>query len=275
MSDALVQRRGDRFTSVLDADDFFLRDHRILGHRTLPAAVYVEMARTAVAGHLEDGGVDQIQLRSIVWPRPLIVDEGQRLLHVDVQRRTDSSAAFEIYSEVDDSSETRRTVYCRGLAMPSIDRLPPIDIASLEGTARNRVASALFYERCAAAGFDYGPAHQGITSIATGPDIAVARLVLPEHLVSGALAFVVHPSMFDAALQAAQLLELDAAVPTAPALPIAIHTLTIARRTATVMWAVARRTPASLATVELYDADGTGVAHIGGYLTRRPANFRL
>ena len=30
-----------------------------------------------------------------------------------------------------------------------------------------------------------------------------------------------------------------------------------------------------LANLELYDADGTGVAHIGGYLTRRPAHFRL
>ena len=268
MSDQLVERRGGRFNSVLDADDFFLRDHRILGHRTLPAAVYVEMARAAVAGDLEGGAAGQIQLRSIIWPRPLIVDEGQRLLHVDVQRRSDNGAAFEIYSEVEDSSDTR-TVYCRGLAKPLSENLPPAEITSLEGTAQNRVAPARFYERCAAAGFDYGPAHQAIASIATGPDIVVARLVLPEGLMSSAPPFVVHPSMFDAALQAAQLLEPEEAVSNAPALPVAIRTLTIARRTSADMWAIARRTSASVANVELYDAGGAAVAHIEGYVTRR------
>ncbi|HEX4914435.1 MAG TPA: polyketide synthase dehydratase domain-containing protein [Vicinamibacterales bacterium] len=268
MSNALVQRRGGRFTSVLDAEDFFLRDHRILGHRTLPAAVYVEMARAAVAESFEGDAVEQVELRSIVWPRPLIVDEGQRRLHIDVQLRSDHSAAFEIYNEVEDSPETRRTVYCRGLAMPSIEPLPPIAIASLDGAAGHRVPSAHFYERCVAAGFDYGPAHRAISSITTSPDSVVARLVLPDGLISGASGFVMHPSMFDAALQTTQLFELDAAVPDAPALPLAIHTLTIARRTAAVMWAVAHRTSPSLANIEIYDAGGTAVARIGGYRTR-------
>jgi len=269
MTDALVQRSGGRFSSVLDADDYFLRDHRILGHRTLPAVVYVEMARAAVAGDLERDDDEPIQLRSIVWPRPLIVDEGQRRLHIDVRPRTDNSAAFEIYSDAADSQEARRTVYCRGLAMPSVDLLPPIEIVSLEEAAGNRVTPADFYQRCVANGFDYGPAHRAITSISTGPDIAVARLVLPEALRHGAPEFVMHPSMFDAALQATQLFEPDEPVPNAPALPIAIATLTIASRTTDVMWAIARRTSASLANVELYDANGTAVVHIGGYRTRR------
>ena len=127
-----------------------------------------------------------------------------------------------------------------------------------------------FYERCVAAGFDYGRAHRAITSITTGPDMAVARLVLPEGLTSRD--FFVHPSMFDAALQTTQLFELGEVVPNAPALPMAIRTLTISRRTPAVMWAIARRTSASLADVELYDdSDGTAVAHVGHYITRRQA----
>ena len=69
MHENISDLSGQRFRTRLSGEEFFLSDHVVRGHRILPGAAYLEMARAAIAKSAPwDGG---LQLRNVVWPRHL------------------------------------------------------------------------------------------------------------------------------------------------------------------------------------------------------------
>ncbi|MFD2426622.1 hypothetical protein ACFSUI_24250 [Ralstonia solanacearum] len=79
-----------KFVSVFNGDEFFLRDHRVHGDKVLPGVAYLEMAREAVSRSLgEAAPAGVLTLRNLVWSQPVTI-EAQGGEPVEVEIRVDS-----------------------------------------------------------------------------------------------------------------------------------------------------------------------------------------
>ncbi|MCX7290343.1 SDR family NAD(P)-dependent oxidoreductase, partial [Janthinobacterium sp.] len=184
-----------RFSARFDGDEFFLQDHVLQGKRVLPGAAYLEMAREALvrAGGAAPGA--GIRLNDVAWLRPLVADQPVEV-HVALHPQEDGSVGFDIYS-----GDAR--VHSQGKAEAAALPAERLDLAALAARCSGPVLAAdECYRRFAAAGLAYGPAHQALEAIQVGAGEALARLRLPAHLAASASAYVLHPSLLDAALQA-------------------------------------------------------------------------
>jgi polyketide synthase PksN len=253
-----------RFTSTFDGTEFFLRDHRIHGRRVLPGAAYIEMARAASAS-ASGGAVDRVELSSMLWPRAFVLDDEPRAVTLRLRASADGDFRVDVTS-LDSSS----VVYCRGVARsrPAGGLDEALDIEDLYARCDVRVGAREFYARFSAEGIEYGPAHQVVTALRTGPGITVARLALPEALAAGTGGFVAHPALLDAALQAARPLAGEAGTPAA-FVPFSVRRVTIGGPCQSRMWAVARRgTVADAMDIDLCDDQGIVVTRLEGYVVR-------
>ncbi len=64
-----------RFSSTFTGEELFLNDHQVKGEKVLPGLAYLEMARAAIeeaSGSTEEGQT-RIQLKNVVWARPMAV----------------------------------------------------------------------------------------------------------------------------------------------------------------------------------------------------------
>ena len=73
-------------------------------------------------------------------------------------------------------------------------------------------------------GFEYGVRHQGVKEVYLGHKQVLGRLVLPQSLLDEREAYVIHPSLADAALQACLGLSIESVK---TALPFAIEEMEI------------------------------------------------
>lgn len=283
-----TSRPGERrFTSSFDGDELFLRDHRVHGRRILPGAAYIEMARAAAvrAAGLDEQGA--VRLHSVLWARPFTVGDQPRDLHIGLRDERETLVRFEVYSEAGSAAgdTATRVVHCRGRAEllgERVDALPPLDIGALSRRCDGEAGAEELYDRFRDAGFDYGPAHRAVVSVAFGQDVVIGRIELPACAEATADPFVVHPSLLDAAFQAAALLPADATQAPVPAVPFAVRETSVAARWSGRMWAVVRREPGSTprtkalqVNIDLCDERSVSAVRLEGYATRRlPPTFR-
>jgi acyl transferase domain-containing protein/aryl carrier-like protein len=110
----LVQRNTSdlseqRYSSWLSGEEFFLRDHVVAGHRVLPAAAQLELAREAVWRALgADGAEVQPDLENVVFARPVVVGSMGLELHIALRAAQDGAIEWEIYSDVVDGPAAQR-----------------------------------------------------------------------------------------------------------------------------------------------------------------------
>ena len=71
----------ESFSSIFNGKEFFLKDHVIQNQKILPGVAYLEMVNQAARLAISDFDQENetIQLKNIVWLRPLIVDDTQRV----------------------------------------------------------------------------------------------------------------------------------------------------------------------------------------------------
>ncbi|MCP2170505.1 type I polyketide synthase, partial [Goodfellowiella coeruleoviolacea] len=136
---------------------------------------------------------------------------------------------------------------------------PPAGAQSLEVTG--------FYADAAAAGFDYGPAFQGLRAAWRRNDEVFAEVSLTGSAVDQADQFGLHPALFDAALQAAGI---GGLLGEGLMMPFAWRGVSLHAAGATALRV--RLTPAENGEIAVVLADGTGalVASVQS-LTFRPA----
>jgi acyl transferase domain-containing protein len=223
--------RQQRFSSTFTGEEFFLTDHRMRtngygGHKVLPAVAYLEMARAAVEQALPDrpeAGV--LELRDMVWLKPLIVARPTQV-EIALSYAEDGRVEYEIFS-VDGDQET---VYCQGHAVLEHSAKPPrLRLDDLRAEMNEgRLESSDVYALTSRLGFDYGPAHRGVTAIHLGERQLLAALRLPVHVETNREEYVLHPSVMDSALQAAIGLIVDPDhAPAGPILPFAVRSVRI------------------------------------------------
>jgi len=192
-----------RFSTKFTGEEHYLRDHLVLGRKVLPAVCCLEMARAAVVHSLGTGDVNAVELKNILWSRPIVV-VGSLQVHIALHTREDGSIEFEIFSQ--DNGE--EVLHAEGRALPMTGKLHlgRVDLEQLRCGSNKSVEAEECYQAFSSLGLEYGPSQRGLQSIILGQDsarrpYALARIEIPEATVMSGEGVVLHPSIADSALQ--------------------------------------------------------------------------
>nr|WP_240436405.1 type I polyketide synthase [Streptomyces sporangiiformans] len=184
----------------------WLADHAVLGQVILPATGYLDLAvhagdRTG-CGHLAE-----LTLQSpLVIPR-----EGAVQIQVAVEEPDASGwRAFRVHSRLARTDQPWEQYqdqpweqHAQGVLAAEAPPAPgDLDLAAWPPPGAQQVSAGGHYERFAAAGFDYGPAFQGLDTVWRRGDELFAEVTLPEPCRKDAGRFGLHPALLDAAVQA-------------------------------------------------------------------------
>nr|BFE27867.1 hypothetical protein GCM10010200_001180 [Actinomadura rugatobispora] len=178
----------------------WLAEHVIHGAALLPGTVLVELAVQA-GQRLGHPLVEELTLEA-----PVAVPSGE-----GVQFRITVAApglaagrGFTVHTRVGDQPWARAATGVlavpagtAGIAEDDPEAWPPL--------GAEPVPVAGYHERAAAAGYDYGPAFQGLTAVWSRGAEVFAEAVLPESADAGG--FWLHPALLDAVLRAAAAAE--------------------------------------------------------------------
>ncbi|MGF1426766.1 type I polyketide synthase [Kitasatospora sp. LaBMicrA B282] len=250
---------GFLFTGRLSrAGHGWLADHALAGQALLPGTAFLDLALHA------GRALDCPQVAELLLEAPLLLPAqgavqlqltvgapdaaGRR--HLQVHARGDQPA-----TPADDAEWTRHATGVLAPAVPTA--VPPLGSWPPDGASALDLAD--HYPRFAAAGFEYGPAFQGLRAAWRRGDEVFAELELPEALHGDAADFGIHPALLDAALQAIPLGALgtpDGGIDHGR-LPFAWHGVTLHRTGSTALRV--SLAPAGPETVRLQVADRLGL----------------
>ena len=188
---------GQRFTSQLAADQFYLADHRVGEACVLPGVAYLEMIRAAAANSTE-GTV--LGLRSVLWSRPLVVGDDP----VEVQILLESQGA-DVRVEVT-SGNTGPVLLASAVVLVgekgeesiAVDR---VDIEAIRVRCAEKSRGDELYRLLEAKGLRLGGAFQGITMLCRSATEALATVRLPEACRREFESYELHPGLLDAVFQ--------------------------------------------------------------------------
>lgn len=290
-----------RFTSTFTGQEFFLSDHVVKGQRMLPGVACLEMARAAVeqaAGVLADNRPG-IQLKNIIWARPIVVEDKPVRVHIGLYPEENGDIAYEIYSDPQEV-DAEPTVHSQGaVLLNTAVEAQALDIIGVrEQCSKSSITAGQCYEAFKGAGIEYGPGHRGIEEIYVGDGQVLAKLTLPADVSSTREQYILHPSIMDSALQALIGLALGGNAADSgkavlkPYLPFALQQLDIFRECASAMWVHVRYSEGSKAEdklqkldINLCDQHGNISVHMKGFSSRAleeeagfpdvPGNFML
>ncbi|HET8891422.1 MAG TPA: SDR family NAD(P)-dependent oxidoreductase [Candidatus Angelobacter sp.] len=265
-----------RYSSTFTGDEFFLADHQVrtnghAGQKVMPAVAYLEMARAA----MEQAWPAQressvLELRNVVWAQAMAVNANKQLSIA--LSAGDDEVDFEIYSR--DSEQ--EVVHCQGRALWSEQFEPArIDIEQLKSEmGQGKLERDSVYAAWDRMGAIYGPAFQGIISLHLGNRQVLSQLRLPSSVLDKTGAYVLHPSMMDAALQGAVGL-IDGLSEGLPRVPYALDSLRSIVPCSQRMFAWVRYVPGSQAEgqhakldIDLCDEQGNICVQMRGLSSR-------
>ncbi|WP_458640544.1 SDR family NAD(P)-dependent oxidoreductase [Streptomyces sp. NC-S4] len=197
---------GYLFTGRLSsATQPWLADHAVLGSVLLPGTAFVELAIRAG----DQVGCDVLE--ELTLEAPLVLPErGGVQLRLSVAGADDSGRrSLSLHSRDEDSpADEPWTRHATGVLTTGDAPAPAADLTVWPPAGAEPVDIDGLYEGLAAAGFDYGPAFQGLRSAWLHGDAVYAEVSLDEETAEAADGFGLHPALLDATLHAAGLGEL-------------------------------------------------------------------
>ena len=190
---------GSQWKITLSGDEFYLKDHLVMGQKVLPGVAYLEMAQSRIRQTVSDP-TRAILLKDIVWSKPVVVKDCPQILHMSLTHEAKGEITYEFYSE----ANGKTTIHSRGKGcVTSTKEVNPLDVQALRAKPSIREISA---KECYAAfekmGLNYGPAHRAIDSLLVMENEVLANLLLPSSVADTLNSYVLHPSLLDGALQA-------------------------------------------------------------------------
>jgi acyl transferase domain-containing protein len=227
------------YRKVLTKDEYYLRDHIILGAKILPGAAYLEMTR--VAAELGSGGRKMQRVKDVQWQQAL------RLVGEKTEVRVSLFPAGErIEFEVSSGSGNGHgdNIHAVGSWEPHDDKTPLgeqlIDLEGIRGGFSKRLSAEQCYQMFSEIGLLYGPSFRVIQELQYGVDECLAVLELPVELRDKVSQYVLHPTLLDGAFQSVIGLMLD---PDERKLfiPFSVQELTISGPLQSTCYAFARR----------------------------------
>ena len=187
-----------RFTTVLNKNEFYLKDHVVDGQSIFPGVAYIEMARAA--GQMCGAGrVSKVS--DILWAKPIIVDQESKEIHISLLPDGED-VEYEVVSMNEDSS---RTVYSQGKLIMDTgeenDAIEFIDIEEITSRCNVKKPGDWIYKTFKEMAFNYGETFQPIKEIFCGENEALARLEVSDSLTEDFDEFILHPALMDGSLQ--------------------------------------------------------------------------
>ncbi|PSR19689.1 beta-ketoacyl synthase [filamentous cyanobacterium CCP3] len=194
-----------QFESILRADSpDFLTDHQVAGTVVLPATAYCEIALAAGTAVNSAG---RTSLESIAIHQPLVLTrELSTVVHCVLTSVAETTYRFEIFSlptsgaEASIATEEVWTLHAEGMLLTAAEpgetvttSVPTLPSTSIDGT--------LLYQQFHRQGLNYGPAFQGVQQVWRTETEIVGKIQLPEHLVTDADRYRLHPALLDACFQ--------------------------------------------------------------------------
>lgn len=186
------------FAIQLGGDEFFLREHRVEARRILPAVAVIEVARAAA----EALGYPVKTVAKSVFPVAIEV-EAPRRLYIAM-----SGAAprldYEVYSE---GPARERVTHSQGqvhigTAVVAAGASGSSRLGDIQARCTQPCAVPDFYARIHALGLQLGADYRGIRRLQLGRGEALSEIELPAGLPWGNRVALLHPILFDSALQA-------------------------------------------------------------------------
>ncbi|MFD0727067.1 SDR family NAD(P)-dependent oxidoreductase [Lysobacter brunescens] len=269
---------GPIFASEFHGQEFFLRDHVVLGRRVLPGVAYVEMVRAAAALALPAALTRTFEFRDHAWIQPVVVENAFRLSVVLHDAGEDEDGGRWLDYEIRSGAADSRTSHARGSVRCSADA---IDAGAVDLTAVDKAIvgahrdPAALYARFEALGLRYGAMMQGIAELRSNGDEVLARLRLPAGTAPG---FGLHPAIMDAAMQCTVCLlaGLDGEGGTA-VMPFAFDDMIVQGGTTADMWVWVRRSSGAQVAgmpsldIDLVDDQGLSRVSLRGLVSRTVA----
>ena len=236
-----------RFTSTFTGNENFIADHVVQGQKILPGVAYLEMARAAVeqATGVKIDDQTQVSLKNVVWAQPIMVNSHSVKIHIGLLPEDSGAIRYEVYQETEDD-RAEPIVFSQGYAQ-IVDAIEAhrVDIPALQASCDKGVLTAeQCYEEFKSNGIEYGPSFQGLEQVYVGKDQVLAKLNLPSCVSDNINQFILHPSIIDAALQAAIGLA-NRSGNNKPMLPFALDSLEVWGPCTAAMWALVTRGKAS------------------------------
>ncbi|MER7469056.1 polyketide synthase dehydratase domain-containing protein, partial [Streptomyces sp. NPDC097981] len=180
----------------------WLADHAVLGSVLLPGTAFVELAVRAG----DQVGCDVLE--ELTLETPLVLPErGGVQLRLSVAGADESGRrSLSLYSRDEDvPADEPWTRHATGVLTTGDAATPAADLTAWPPAGAEPVDIDGLYEGLAAAGFDYGPAFQGLRSAWLHGDAVYAEVSLDEETAEAADWFGLHPALLDATLHAAGL----------------------------------------------------------------------
>ncbi len=212
----------------------WLADHAVMGTCLLPGAALLELVSRAAVEIDADSAVEEI-----AFEMPLVLgsadtvqihlavgepDEQSRravAIHTRVQRSTSADADAEEWVR----SATARIAPVATLAANSSERTT-LDVWPPPGA--ERLDGEFLYDRLAEAGYEYGPAFQGVRSIWRRGEELFGEVALDAGQSEEAPSFALHPALLDAAFHLGLHADLDEPA-REPQVPISLAGLRLQR----------------------------------------------
>ncbi len=259
---ASVDLAGDDsvvFTGLLSRRTHpWLADHAVGGTVLLPGTAFVELALRAG----DQVGCDRVEELTLAAPL-VLPEQGSVQLQLSVGAPGESGAReLALHSRIGDGEPW--TVHATGAlasgaAVPEmLTEWPPVSAES--------VAVEGIYDDLALAGFDYGPAFQGLRAIWRDGEDVYAEVALPDD--ADATAFGLHPALLDAALHAMSRGSTKTGGDGGPRLPFSWSGVSLYATGATALRVRLRPAGADAIALDVTDHAGTPVAHVESLVVR-------
>ncbi|PRR99354.1 non-ribosomal peptide synthetase [Bacillus atrophaeus] len=271
-----------RFSSIFTGQEYFIAEHIIKGMAIVPAAVTLEMARAAVEQGLDDVKEQRtIRLKNVVWVRPVVAGHQPVKVNIGLYDEDDGQILYRMYGEPEDA-DTDPVLYSQGIAeLCQTDHVTALDLAAIKNQCdQGSMDTALFY--AGMIGADYGPGYKAVETVYMGQGQLLAKLSLPDSVSHTQDQYVLHPSVIDGALQAAEYLQNITRAGLSgseedfkAALPFALEELEVIHHCVPDMWVYVqfneKNKPGDLiqkVDIHLCDEHGTVCVRIKGFSTR-------
>ncbi|WP_182858629.1 SDR family NAD(P)-dependent oxidoreductase [Propionibacterium ruminifibrarum] len=263
-----TERRAGQECRVrtLHVDDFWLADHIVAQQHVFPGVGYIEFA-VASSGAFALPGPHE--LRDIVYHSPLVVQGSDDEPELELHGVAAGTGSFRVCTR----RSGEETVHCTGtildgVADPTAFRAHPmnLDIDRMFGELGPRLDREACYAEIRGTGLMLGPSFNAIRTIAFNADRAMAEIVMPEKFVTDHEDFLLHPSIFDGALESVYWL----APAGATSLPVGIDRVGWFSRPLPRCFAYATRSVAGRPgefsyDVTIYQPDGTRAVAVEGF----------
>jgi len=249
----------------------WLADHAAGGTVLLPGTAFVELALAAGLA------VDRQLLGDLTLQAPLILPEtGGVQLQVRVGGEAeDGGRPLAIHarpepSGSEDGEEAWDWALCAQGMLSAAEPAAAPSLAAWPPAAAEPIEVASIYDRLAEAGFDYGPAFQGLTAAWRHGEDIYAEVSLAEAQGEEAERYSAHPALLDAALHGIILTADGEEIE--PRLPFAWEDVALDGAGASQLRVKISRRGDEEISLELSDGDGAPVGRVGS-LRARPVSF--